>query len=204
MSKSGIVYIVDDDEALRDSLQVLFRAHGIASCEFANGNSFLREFSSISGGCALIDINMPGMSGIELLSALKGSERSIPCIMMTGLGDVATAVLAMKLGAVDFIEKPFELDALIEIVLRALDGAQNAGGFSSINPDAVSAIAALTPRERDVMAGIAKGNPNKIIAHELGISPRTVEVHRARVMEKLGAQSVADVVKLAISGGMLT
>jgi two-component system response regulator FixJ len=203
MADTKYVYIVDDDGALRDSLGLLLRTHGIASREFSSGLNMVAELDSLPSGCALIDINMPGMSGLELLVILNASKTSFTCIMMTGLGDVATAVRAMKMGAVDFIEKPFEGDAFVEIIRRAMEGNfDNANSFD-FSSEAEARVSSLTRREKDVMMGIARGNPNKIIAHELGISTRTVETHRARVMEKLDADSVADVVRLAIAARLL-
>jgi two-component system, LuxR family, response regulator FixJ len=203
MASKVTVYIVDDDEALRDSLCVLFRSHDMQALSFNGGADFLKEPSARSDCCALIDINMPGMSGLELLTVLNGSARKMPCIMMTGLGQVSVAVQAMKLGAIDFIEKPFDVDELVKIVQRALDQTHEPPMRSAPNSAQTALLAGLTKREKDVMAGVAKGLPNKAIAYELGISPRTVEIHRARVMQKLNAQSVADIVRLAMASGML-
>jgi two-component system, LuxR family, response regulator FixJ len=203
MADNKNVYIVDDDGALRDSLGILLRTHRIASREFSSALGMLAELDSLPSGCALIDINMPGMSGLELLAVLNASKTGFTCIMMTGLGDVATAVRAMKMGAVDFIEKPFEGDALVEIVRRAMERKLDNANFFDFSSEADARVGALTRREKDVMMGIARGNPNKIIAYELGISSRTVETHRSRVMEKLDADSVADVVRLAIAARLL-
>ena len=192
------VHIVDDDSALRDSLSVLFKAHSFDVMTYESAGVFLRALPNVPGGCALIDVNMPGMTGIELLGAIRTAGSSIPCIIMTGFGEISLAVSAMKAGATDFMEKPFEDDILFETVTHVF--ATQMGDGSSPDPR----LAKLTARERDVMLGIARGHQNKMIAHTLGISPRTVEIHRARVMTKLEAASVADVVKFALNLGLPT
>lgn len=198
MTKQAVktVYIVDDDSALRDSLSLLFRARSFDVVTYENAAVFLQALPNVRGGCALIDVNMPGMSGIELLGAIRSAGISIPCIIMTGFGEISLAVKAMKAGATDFMEKPFEDDILFETVSHVL-AAQTEN-----EPSSDPRLAKLTPRERDVMLGIANGQQNKVIANTLGISPRTVEIHRARVMTKLEVSSVADVVKFALSLGL--
>ncbi len=194
MSKqvSNTVHIVDDDAALRDSLRVLFAARGISVITYNGAEAFLLALPNIRHGCALIDVNMPGMSGIELLTRIRSAGSSIPCIVMTGFGEVSLAVKAMKAGAADFMEKPFEDDILFETISHVL------AEQSQSEPLLDARIARLTAREREVMVGIAQGHQNKVIANDLGISPRTVEIHRARVMTKLEVSSVADIVKIAI------
>ncbi len=188
------VHIVDDDAALRDSLVMLFNAHGISTREHESAEKFLTVIDIAERGCALIDVNMPGMSGIELLAVLKAKGSLLSCIVMTGSGQVPIAVKAMKAGAVDFVEKPFEQDVLIESVKHFLENTVDEG----VNEK----LARLTPRERDVMIGIANGKQNKVIALDLGISPRTVEIHRAHVLAKLEAEGVADVVKFSLAAGL--
>jgi two-component system, LuxR family, response regulator FixJ len=193
---TNIVHVVDDDAALRDSLSVLFAARGITVIAYNGAEAFLLALPNIRHGCALIDVNMPGMSGIELLGRIRTAGSSIPCIVMTGFGEVSLAVKAMKAGASDFMEKPFENDILFETISHVL------AEQSQSEPLLDARIARLTAREREVMLGIAQGRQNKVIANDLGISPRTVEIHRARVMTKLEASSVADVVKIALAAGL--
>jgi two-component system, LuxR family, response regulator FixJ len=193
------VHIIDDDAALRDSLVLLLQANGISSAEYESAENFLERLDDAQQGCVLLDVNMPGISGIELLSILKQRGFSLPCIVMTGSGQVPIAVKAMKAGAVDFIEKPFEHDILIQSIRHLMDEQDLKRGTD----DEVSEkLARLTPRERDVMMGVAHGKQNKVIASELGISPRTVEIHRARVMAKLEAAGVADIVKFSLAAGL--
>jgi two-component system, LuxR family, response regulator FixJ len=198
-ARASRVHIVDDDTALRDSLVLLFQANGISSIEYDSAESFLENLDAAGQGCVLIDVNMPGISGIELLSILRDRGFALPCIVMTGSGQVPVAVRAMKAGAVDFIEKPFEHDILIESI-RHLMGEQDLK--RGADDETSEKLARLTPRERDVMLGVARGKQNKVIAIELGISPRTVEIHRARVMAKLEAAGVADIVKFSLAAGL--
>ncbi len=198
MSKhvTNTVHIVDDDAALRDSLTVLFAARGISVMTYIGAEAFLLALPNIRHGCALIDVNMPGMSGIELLARIRSAGSSIPCIVMTGFGEVSLAVKAMKAGAADFMEKPFEDDILFETISHVL------AEQSQSEPPLDKRVARLTAREREVMLAIAQGHQNKVIASDLGISPRTVEIHRARVMTKLEVSNVADLVKIAIGAGL--
>lgn len=188
------IHVVDDDPALRDSLSVLLQAHDFEVVLHENAEQFLGCAGKIQAGCVLIDVNMPGMSGIDLLAELRVRGFKLPCIVMTGAGQVSLAVRAMKAGAADFVEKPFESNILIESLREALMKQPQSG----VQEEAAQKLSRLTPRERDVMIGIASGQQNKVIANTLGISPRTVEIHRARVMTKLEANSLADVVKLSL------
>jgi two-component system response regulator FixJ len=190
-----VIHIIDDDAALRDSLAILFQAHNMASLQYENGEKFLSCLPAIKSGCALIDVNMPGLSGLEVLSTVMASPHPIPCIVMTGLGEVSVAVKAMKAGALDFIEKPCDGDMLIESIHHAMAALPQA----AFDGHAAEKLARLTPREHDVMQGVARGKQNKVIAQELGISPRTVEIHRARLMTKLEAGSAADIVRFALA-----
>jgi two-component system, LuxR family, response regulator FixJ len=204
MSKAPAVFIVDDDKALLDSLETLLGLQGFRPQTFDSAEAFLNVAPNALSGCVLIDVNMPRLGGVELLETLKQSGFTLPCIMMTGFGQVAVAVRAMKAGAFDFMEKPFENDALVALINRAIE-AGKATQDREIEADAArTRLSNLTPRELDVLRHMAKGEPNKIIAHELGISPRTVEIHRARLMDKLSASSVADVVRLAIEAKVLS
>jgi two-component system, LuxR family, response regulator FixJ len=198
---SFLVHIVDDDEALRDSLSALLTAHGHESRSYSSAREFLHASPDKQNGCMLIDVNMPAMNGIELLEELGRIDCRLPCIMMTGQGQVSTAVRAMKAGAIDFIEKPFESKQLLECIGRAAKKISLATADGRKAAEAAARVSALTPRERDVLLHLMRGQPNKIIAHELGISPRTVEVHRARLIEKLSANNVADAVRTAVEAG---
>jgi two-component system, LuxR family, response regulator FixJ len=189
------VHVVDDDPALRDSLSILLQAHGFNVSTFESAEHFLGGKIPQENGCVLIDVNMPGMSGIDLLAEFRRRGFQLPCIVMTGAGQVQLAVKAMKAGAVDFLEKPFDVDILIESLREALQRPAQPKGQKA----ASEKLSRLTPREREVMMGMAGGQQNKAIANSLGISPRTVEIHRARVMTKLEANSLAEVVKLALA-----
>ncbi len=201
MSQSGRVYVIDDDAAMRDSLDFLLGSAGFSVRLFDSAEAFLNE-PSLEFGCVLTDIRMPGIDGIELLRRLNPASdaRKLPVIIMTGHGDVPLAVEAMKLGALDFLEKPFEDDRLIGMIETAL--AQPESG-SKGEADMAARVASLTPRERQVMQGLVAGQSNKNIAREHDISPRTVEVYRANVMTKMHAGSLSELVRFAIRAGML-
>lgn len=202
MTGKPVVHLIDDDRALRDSLRVLLNAHGIETVEYESAETFLAQTPADLSGCLLIDLNMPGMSGLQLLEQL--AERGIrqPSIIFTGAGQIASAVQAMKLGAMDFLEKPCESSVLVDLVRRGLTRSQELESEEMKSANASKLLSALTPRERSVFLEMAKGHPNKVIAQQLGISPRTVEVHRANVMTKLSAAGVADVVRVAIAAGL--
>jgi two-component system response regulator FixJ len=200
-----LVYIADDEAAIRDSLAMLLRSVGLASTAFADARDFLAAYRGRSHACLVADVRMPGMSGIELLEALRARGAALPVIIVTGHGDIAMAVRAMKIGAADFIEKPFHDQTLLDAVHRAL--AQSSTVVASIDPaaerTAVQArVDSLTPREREVLLLVAAGRPNKMVATRLGLSTRTVEVHRAKVMEKMQAGSLADLVRACIACGL--
>jgi two-component system response regulator FixJ len=199
-----LVYIVDDEPAIRDSLAMLLRSVGLPSRAFADAKAFLAGYESGANRCLIADVRMPGMSGIELQDALHARGASLPVIFITGHGDIAMAVRAMKAGAADFIEKPFHDQTLLDAVHRALDrSADNLSATSEADPVTLSTrLATLTAREREVMALVVEGKPNKLVAARLGLSTRTVEVHRAKVMEKMGAHSLAELVRAAIAAGI--
>jgi two-component system response regulator FixJ len=197
-----IVYVIDDDEAVRDSLQQLLRSRGILNQAFGSAADFLAAMVESQAGCVLADIHMPGMSGLELQSRLLEMGQDIPVIVMTGNADVPSAVRALKSGAVDFIEKPISTESLISAIESGLRRRRASLSAQGTNKMAQSRIAELTPRERDVLRHLVAGHPNKIIAYELGISPRTVENHRAHLMLKMQVNSVAELVKLAIAAGL--
>jgi two-component system response regulator FixJ len=193
------VHIVDDEASVRESLAMLLRSVGLATKTFPSGTAFLDAWSPELDGCLIADVRMPGLSGLELQEALRGRGSTLPVIIITGHGDIAMAVRAMKAGAADFIEKPFNEQVLIDAVNRAL-ASRPAGGQAGEARAAVEArVATLTPREREVMLLVAEGRPNKVVATRLGLSTRTVEVHRAKVMEKMQARSLADLVRMAIA-----
>lgn len=205
MTDQATLYVIDDDQALRDSLGLLLGAHGFEVQVFSSAAEFLSCVSpQNNSGCALIDIHMPGMSGVELLDILAKRGSQFACIMMTGLGDVPLAVKAMKAGAFDFIEKPFNDDALVETIHHAIEQSRKDKSKRGADPLATELLNLLTPREKEVLRQLTLGHANKIIAHELGISPRTVEVHRARLMSKLKAHNVADIVRLGVAAGIVS
>jgi two-component system response regulator FixJ len=193
------VYIVDDEPAIRHSLELLLRSVGIPAQSFASATDFLDAYSTDLDGCLIADVRMPGMSGLQLQEALAERGAGLPVIIITGHGDIGMAVRAMKAGAADFIEKPFNEQALLDAVHRALAGRRQAEPASGARADIEARIAALTPREKEVLLLVAEGRPNKVVATRLGLSTRTVEVHRAKVMEKMQARSLADLVRMAIA-----
>jgi two-component system response regulator FixJ len=203
-SPEPLIYIVDDEISIRDSLAMLLRSVGLASQKFADAKSFLAAHQPRLHACLIVDVRMPGMSGIELQEALRTRDPSLPVIIITGHGDIAMAVRAMKAGAADFIEKPFHDQTLLDAVHRALARSEHAlkTEVALDTIDLRSRLDSLTPREREVMALVVEGRPNKVIATRLGLSTRTVEVHRAKTMEKMGAASLADLVRMAIACGV--
>ncbi len=195
------VFIVDDDEAVRESLQALLEAKGHEVVAYETAEAFLAAYRPGQPGCALIDLRMPGMDGLALLDQLRAKGARLPVVMVTGHGDIALAVKAMKSGAIDFVEKPYSNTVIVDIVQRAL--AVASGGLDEIVPaEMAGRIAGLTPRERDVLELLVAGKPNKIIAHELEISPRTVEIHRANLMKRMQADSLSHLVRQALAGGI--
>jgi two-component system, LuxR family, response regulator FixJ len=203
MAHRGNVYVIDDDEAMRDSLEFMLDSAGFRVRLFDSARKFLDSLSSIEFGCVVSDVRMPNIDGIELLQRVKASHGALPVIIMTGHGDVPLAVEAMKLGAVDFLEKPFEDDRLIGMIELALSRAESGSRSEAIAQDIVARIASLTPRERQVMDGLIAGLSNKMIARDYNISPRTIEVYRANVMTKMQAASLSELVRLALRAGAL-
>jgi two-component system response regulator FixJ len=203
MSVRGKVYVIDDDAAMRDSLDFLLGSADFRVTLFESAQDFLDAVSSIDFGCVVSDVRMPGIDGIELLKRLKASHSVFPVVIMTGHGDVPLAVEAMKLGAVDFLEKPFEDDRLIGMIDAALRQAESSVRSEAATLDIAARIATLSPRERQVMGGLIAGLSNKLIAKEYEISPRTIEVYRANVMTKMQAGSLSELVRLAMRAGAL-
>ena len=204
MSAENKVFIVDDDEAVRESLRALVESEGYTGRDFGSARSFLDGFDPSEPGCLVVDVRMPDMDGLALQAELAAREIDIPVIVVTGHGDVPLAVQAMKAGAVDFIEKPYNDHQILDTIGRALEMARDRQNQSSIAQEARERIASLTPREAQVLEHLVAGHANKVIAYELGISPRTIEIHRAHVMEKMQARSLSDLVRMAIEAGVRT
>ena len=202
MSDRKLVHIVDDEEAIRRSASFMLKTSGYAVETWANGVAFLKEIRHVSEGCILLDVRMPEMDGLEVQQALLERGVTMPVIVLTGHADVSIAVRAMKAGAVDFLEKPFEKAVLIASIEAAFARMAAAGGAAARAAEAVVVLGILTPREREVLEGLAQGLPNKTIAYDLGISPRTVEVHRANLMAKLDVRSLSDALRLAFAAGL--
>ncbi|VXC84892.1 response regulator transcription factor [Sphingomonas sp. AX6] len=193
------VHLVDDDDAIRRSAGFLLKTSGFLVVPYASGDAFLAQAKSAVPGCVLLDIRMPGMDGLEVQQAMIDRGIALPVVMLTGHGDITLAVRAMKAGAVDFLEKPFEKTALLGAVDKAFNRLRQGDRLQMSAADATLQLASLTGRERDVVAGLIQGHPNKTIAFDLGISSRTVEIHRANLMRKLGATSLSDVLQIAFA-----
>lgn len=193
------VYIVDDDEAIRDSLAWLLKTRGLAAETFASAEDFLERCGPHHAGCLVLDIRMPGMSGLELQEKLADAGCALPVIFLTGHADVPMAVAALKNGAFDFVEKPFNDNALVDLVIKGLVQNARVRAERAEKATVASRLAQLTAREREVMDLILAGKLNKVIADELAISMRTVEVHRARVLEKMGVRSAVELAQLIAS-----
>ena len=192
------VYVVDDDPALRESLSYLLKSEGLRVRTFDSARAFLTEHERNTRGCLVVDVRMPEMSGLQLLEHLIEAGSELPVIVITGHGDVPMAVRALKCGALDFIEKPFGDQALLDRVHEALDEDRRRHGEQIQRDEIVRRMGRLTQREREVMDRVAEGKPNKVIAEELRLSPKTVEVHRARLMHKLEVDSLAQLMRIAI------
>lgn len=197
------VHVVDDDVAVRDSLRWLLEGEGLVVMTYASAEEFLANFANDRAGCAVIDLRMPGLSGLELQEALARRHVRLPLVFVTAHGDVALAVIAMRRGAVDFVEKPFTDDHLVEAVRRALSVHSRHPGEDEESGVVRARAAALSHRERDVLAAVVQGKSSKEIADELQIAVKTVEAHRARIMAKLGAPSLAGLVRLVVQHGLL-
>jgi len=196
VADSPIVHIVDDDAAVRQSLAFLLGSAGLAVRLYDSAAAFLAGLTKVKGGCLITDLRMPGMTGLELLHELRAKSCDLPAIVVTGHGDVPLAVEAMKAGATDFIEKPFDQQAILNAVQAALERCGRSD--SGEGPAIAARLASLSERERQVLDGLIAGQPNKIIAHDLGISPRTVEVYRANLMTKMAARSLSELIRMAI------
>ena len=202
MADKRLIHIVDDEEAIRRSARFMLSTSGFAVETWESGVAFLKAVRHVDEGCILLDVRMPEMDGLEVQQALNDRGVTMPVIILTGHGDISIAVRAMKAGAVDFLEKPFEKVVLIAAIEAAFDRIAAADGAAVRAAEANVVLGVLTPREREVLDGLAQGLPNKTIAYDLGISPRTVEVHRANLMAKLDVRSLSDALRLAFAAGM--
>lgn len=204
MPAESVIYVIDDDDAARESLCFLLQSAGFAVKAYESATTFLNVVSEVKAGCIVTDVRMPGISGIDLLRRLKEHEIGIPVIVVTGHGDVPLAVEAMKVGAVDFLEKPYDDEALLASVRVALDRQDKDVHHDAELAELNERLVALSNREREVLEGLVAGNPNKTIAYDLGISPRTVEIYRANVMTKMKANSLSSLVRMALRTGVMT
>ncbi len=204
MANDGnVVHVIDDDSAMRQSLAFLLRTASVAVQTYESAAAFLAALPSGPAGCVITDVRMPGMSGLDLLQKLRSLDFPMPVIVITGHGDVPLAVEAMKNGAADFIEKPFDDEVLLGSVRAALAAQTGQNEQHAMRAAIAERLAGLSMRERQVLEGLVAGNPNKTIAFDLGISPRTVEIYRANVMTKMEAASLSDLVRMALVGGVL-
>ncbi len=196
------VYLVDDDESVRRSVGFMLKTANFEVKAFPSGDAFLKQIKRLEPGCILLDIRMPGQDGLEVQAELRTRGITYPVIVMTGHGDIDMAVRAMKAGAVDFIEKPFEKAVLLDAIGEGCARLARSDHRQARHDEARVRLEALTPREKDVLAGLVEGHPNKTIAYDLGISSRTVEIHRANLMHKLEVVSLSEVLRLAFAAGM--
>lgn len=203
MTAALLVHVVDDDLAVRESMRWLLEGEGFVVRTYASAEEFLAIDARNPPDCAIVDMRMPGMSGLELQEALAQHHVRLPLVFVTAHGDVALAVMAMRRGAVDFIEKPFTDERLVESVRRALGVHARHSGDDDESGVVRARAAGLSPRERDVLAAVVDGKSSKQIARELSIAVKTVEAHRARIMAKLGATSLAGLVRLVVQHGLL-
>lgn len=201
----GPIFVVDDDTAVRQATCWALRAAGYEASDYESGEAFLRQADIGAAGLAVLDLNMPGLSGIDVLHRLRERESPLRIIMLTGYGDVPTAVRAIRAGAADFIEKPYDPDALLAAIDRAFEGDDAAETAPPADPRADAArerLLQLSPRQRQVLQGLVAGHPNKIIAQDLGVSPRTIEMHRADMMDRLGVGNLSEALRLAYDAGL--
>ena len=197
-----VVHIVDDDQAVRESLSFLLATAGYSTETYPSGEAFVDTLADISRGCLITDVRMPRMTGIELLRHVRESGKIMPVIVITGHGDVPLAVEAMKLGASEFLEKPFNEEKLLAAVRAAFERRNKAATEAQTRSEYMERFESLSQRERQVFHGLVAGHQNKVIAHELGISPRTVEVYRAKVMVKMSAGSLSALVRMSLTAGL--
>ena len=201
MAEAGTVFLIDDDPGVRDSLSLLLSLKGLRTQPFANAESFMATYQPDWPGCVLTDLRMPGMTGLELQAALRERRIEVPVVVLTAHGDVATARAALKNGAFDFLEKPIDDAMLLDVLQNALRVDRERRSAAASRAGADARLERLTAREREILALLAAGHQNREIAVKLGISPRTVEVHKARIMEKLECGSLAELIRLHIALG---
>jgi two-component system, LuxR family, response regulator FixJ len=198
MASSAVVHLIDDDESVRHSLAFLLTTAGLAVRVYESGIAFLDAVATLQPGCIISDVRMPGIDGLELQRRLKGLDVNLPVIIMTGHADVPLAVEAMKAGAIDFIEKPFNDELLLSAIRAALDRYSETGHREAEIAQIQTKLQSLSAREQQVLQGLLLGHPNKTIAYDLNLSPRTIEVHRANVMTKMGASSLSDLIRMSL------
>lgn len=202
MIEGRLIHLVDDDEAIRHSASFMLRHAGFRVKTYPDGVAFLAQAEEAEQGCILLDVQMPGMDGLEVQEALNERGVAMPVIVLTGHGDVAVAVRAMKAGAVDFVEKPYAKQSLVDALTRAFERLEARRREDVLADEARGLVERLTPREKDVLLGLVDGQTNKAIAESLDISPRTVEIHRANLMEKMEAASLSTVLRIAFAAGI--
>jgi two-component system response regulator FixJ len=202
-SDKAVVHVIDDDETMRESLAFLLGAVGMEVRTYESALGFLDVAPNAEAGCVITDVRMPGLSGVDLLRRLRELKLGIPVIVITGHGDVPLAVEAMKIGALDFLEKPFDDEVLLASVRSALNQLDQDQKRQAERTEIERRLAALSNRERDVLEGLVSGHANKQIAYDLGISPRTIEIYRANLMTKMQAASLSDLVRMALTAGIL-
>ncbi len=203
MPSDAIVHVIDDDDAARDSLEFLLRSAKFEVRTYESAKDFLGVLPGLKSGCVITDVRMPEVSGIDLLRKVRELDVRVPVIVITGHGDVPLAVEAMRIGAIDFLEKPYEDDVLLASVRSALGQSDKQVAQSVEQAELQERLASLSAREREVLEGLMAGHPNKIIAYNLGISPRTVEIYRANVMTKMKAGSLSELVRMGLVAGVL-
>ncbi|KKI19708.1 MULTISPECIES: response regulator transcription factor [Sphingomonas] len=202
MESKRVVHVIDDEETIRKAVGFTLRTAGFAVETYGSGVDFLKIADEAERGSIVLDMHMPDMNGLQVQAALTQMDISMPVVMLTGNGDIALAVQAMKAGAVDFLAKPIERALLLDATDRAFARIDTAEGRALEEAEACRQVDLLTPRERDVLEGLAQGLPNKTIAYDLGISSRTVEVHRASIMSKLGVRTLSETLRIAFAAGM--
>lgn len=196
------IYLVDDDDSVRRSVGFMLKTSGHKVQTYVSGTEFLKEVRSLDKGCVLLDVQMPEIDGLEVQAELRERGVPFPVVVMTGHGDVEVAVRAMKAGAVDFVEKPFAKETMLEAINEAFDRLDRSGEKSKRRAEAELLVNGLTRREHDVLIGLTKGHPNKTIGYDLNISPRTVEIHRANAMKKLEVYNLSDLLRIAFAAGV--
>lgn len=196
------LHVVDDEELVRKSLVAVLQNAGYDVLAFASGNEFLEALQGLNPGCVILDVRMPQMSGLDLLEILKQNHPEIPVVMMSGFADVSMAVRAMQSGASDFVEKPFQAKDVLDTIERALQTSSSSNAKTVTNVEADALLSNLSKRELEVLSRLVQGKQNKVVARELDISPRTVEVHRARIMQRLKVTSFAELVRLSVLSGL--